>query len=797
MCRGRRALLGSVMSLVATLAGVRPGFALSDLLLIDRPEESRIAGRDGKDHAGAALAVGDVSGDGIGDMLIGVPDSAGISNTRESAGEVALVLGGPSLPLNLPIANAEHTFFGASSNANLGFAVAAGDVNADGARDVIMGAPKADAPGQGGAGAVYVFFGGDRLTGEKSVDLKTQHADLTFYGTRDGGRLGVAVAVGDFNGDGREDVAYSAPREGERFDRPRAGIVYIFFGTAPITPGAEITERSVGAVMTILGPSVDSIAGRALAAGDINGDGRDDLIINTVSTEAFGRIGSGDVYVVFGGPSLVPDAMLDLGLPTNIDLKIQGPLAGDAFGDALGAADVNGDTVEDILIGAPTSQFIPWVTVGRAYALFGRPFLRGTVVNLATDTADVTLAGPHVDAELGFSVAGGDMNGDAFAEWIVGAPGADRGGESYRILGRTTWSTLGVVGSLTQGAHAFDRAGSANVVGDVTGDGIGDLVMSAPFFEINPDDRRDQGGVYVIRGRDRDEVPSENCTDDDGDGFRRQGRTCGPQDCDDANPLVHPFQPEICDDGIDNDCDGFADIDGIDEDGDGWFGGPIGASKCVVLDCDDHNPTVNPAAPEICDDGVDNNCDGLVDSGPGICTVADEVCGNCVDDDKDGLIDILEPFCGMTSLPVKELTARRAKKIPTMAKKLLMKGAIFDAPQLTGDTVLANGLTVSLATSGGKQLCVALAKPKRMKDGTLVFKSAAKPRTVLRLKQKRDGRTKYMLQYKAPLELPAVPPMTLAVGLFPDVNTGSIPPYRATLELRTSGKSLIQGRVVQ
>src|SRR6185295_1967820 len=151
-----------------------------------------------------------------------------------------------------------------------------------------------------------------------------------------------------------EDVAYSAPREGERFDRARAGIVYIFFGTAPITPGAEITERTVGAVMTILGPSVDSVAGRALAAGDINGDGRDDLIINTVSTEAFGRIGSGDVYVVFGGPSLVPDAMLDLGQPTNIDLKIQGPLAGDAFGDALGAADVNGDTVEDILIGAPT-----------------------------------------------------------------------------------------------------------------------------------------------------------------------------------------------------------------------------------------------------------------------------------------------------------------------------------------------------------------------------------------------------------------------------------------------------------
>src|SRR5262249_19497811 len=157
-------------------------------------------------------------------------------------------------------------------------------------------------------------------------------------------RLGVALAVGDFNGDGRQDLALSAPREGGQYDRPNAGVVYILFGRPGLARGIELSPGTpMGYQMAILGPVTDAFAGRALAAGDVNTDGFYALMIATTTSSAFGRIDSGDVDVIFGRSSLVPDTTLDLANPANVDLKIQGPLAGDFFGRALAAADINGD----------------------------------------------------------------------------------------------------------------------------------------------------------------------------------------------------------------------------------------------------------------------------------------------------------------------------------------------------------------------------------------------------------------------------------------------------------------------
>ena len=134
--------------------------------------------------------------------------------------------------------------------------------------------------------------------------------------------------------------------------------------------------------------------------------------------------------------------------------------------------------------------------------------------------------------------------------------------------------------------------------------------------------------------------------DDDLDGYSEaQG------DCDDTTPLVHPFAVEICDDGVDNDCDGAADGYEADEDGDGF--GPCAG------DCDDTDPAVSPVAPEIID-GVDNNCDGIVDadidgdgfteaagdcddSDPSVNPDATEHCYDGVDNDCNGFIDSAEP----------------------------------------------------------------------------------------------------------------------------------------------------------
>jgi len=139
-----------------------------------------------------------------------------------------------------------------------------------------------------------------------------------------------------------------------------------------------------------------------------------------------------------------------------------------------------------------------------------------------------------------------------------------------------------------------------------------------------------------------DAFESDPFVDDDGDGYtENQG------DCDDNDMLTHPFAPELCGDGRDNNCNGAVDDQEPDEDGDGY--GPCQG------DCDDMDPAVSPAATEVAD-GVDNNCDGIIDADydgdgftvaagdcddddPDVSPAAEEICWDGVDNDCDGSID--------------------------------------------------------------------------------------------------------------------------------------------------------------
>jgi hypothetical protein len=116
------------------------------------------------------------------------------------------------------------------------------------------------------------------------------------------------------------------------------------------------------------------------------------------------------------------------------------------------------------------------------------------------------------------------------------------------------------------------------------------------------------------------------CTDGDGDGYSLEGGSCGPVDCDDSNSSVNPGAVEACGDGIDNNCNGLvdtADANAVacpanctDQDGDG-FSADGGA--CGPIDCNDNDASINPGALEICGDGVDNNCNSQVDGADGVC----------------------------------------------------------------------------------------------------------------------------------------------------------------------------------
>ncbi|MGE5300858.1 MAG: MopE-related protein [Acidobacteriota bacterium] len=150
------------------------------------------------------------------------------------------------------------------------------------------------------------------------------------------------------------------------------------------------------------------------------------------------------------------------------------------------------------------------------------------------------------------------------------------------------------------------------------------------------------------------------CTDADGDGYSINGGSCGQVDCNDDNSSVNPGAVEDCVNGIDDDCDGLLDaldtnavncpVVCIDADGDGYA---TNGGICGPKDCNDANPAVNPAATEICNDGIDNDCDGLLDGldpdcGACIPTMQHErgkKCSDGIDNDCDGLTDGLDPDC--------------------------------------------------------------------------------------------------------------------------------------------------------
>lgn len=139
-----------------------------------------------------------------------------------------------------------------------------------------------------------------------------------------------------------------------------------------------------------------------------------------------------------------------------------------------------------------------------------------------------------------------------------------------------------------------------------------------------------------------DPVP-HGCTDEDQDGFAADGGSCGPRDCRDSDPHINPGAGEICDDGIDNNCNGLVDLvdnkacdvplSCADGDGDGFY---AGGSECGPTDCDDGNWQVNPGENEVCTDGIDNNCNARIDGIDIACQVRDHEGDHEEDSDHDG-----------------------------------------------------------------------------------------------------------------------------------------------------------------
>jgi hypothetical protein len=314
--------------------------------------------------------------------------------------------------------------------------------------------------------------------------------------------------AGDVNGDGLDDLligAFLADPNG----RENAGTSYVVFGAADL---AGTIDLATEADVTIQGAAREYSGASVSGAGDVNGDGIDDLLIGATAASPNGRLFAGASYVVFGSDEGFP-ATIDLADPAaGADLIIQGATEFDFSGDPVsGAGDVNGDGLDDLLIGVFRADPDGRYDAGASYVVFGAMDLAGTI-DLASD-ADLVIQGAAVLDRSGSSVSGaGDVNNDGLDDLLIGAFLADPNGRNYAGASYVVFGSdegfpatidLASDADLTiQGATELDFSGEAvSGAGDVNGDGIDDLLIGAS--NASPNGRRLAGVSYVVLGSDQ------------------------------------------------------------------------------------------------------------------------------------------------------------------------------------------------------------------------------------------------------------------------------------------------------
>lgn len=347
--------------------------------------------------------------------------------------------------------------------------VSAGDVNADGYDDVLIGAQLNDAGGFD-AGRAYLYFGGPVFDNEP---------DRIFTGENSRDWFGGRVAKGgDINGDGYSDVVISA--YGKDSTGVDAGLVYIYFGgkNMDTVPDALLSGEA----------AQDSFGFRIDASGDFNNDGICDLLIGAIRNDTNGR-NSGRAYLYFGGKEIknIPDVIFE------------GKRMNDVFGRSLAnIGDVNGDGIDDLAIGGLLSDGNPSYP-GRIEIFFGGESM--------DNQPDACFLGETNSDGFGNSVAAaGDVNDDGYGDIIIGALAndnqANNAGSAYIYSGGDSLNQAAPA-LVIRGATADAFLGiSVDGVGDLTGDGISDFVVGE--YRSGP------GYVYLYSGGpEMDDIPDK------------------------------------------------------------------------------------------------------------------------------------------------------------------------------------------------------------------------------------------------------------------------------------------------
>lgn len=427
-------------------------------------------------------ALGDLTGDGVPELVFGAPND---DDKAVDAGRIFVLSGAQAGGASITMGALSSLMIidGISAGDRAGAAVSAiADLNGDMFGDILIGAPGTNIGAAADAGTAFVVWGQAGTNIDLQDPTNSNGGGFAIKGEAAGDAAGTTItAISDLNGDGKADILVGAT--GQDAGGADAGAVYVVWGkgTDPAVKLSSVAAGSLG--FKIIGDSAGDLAGSSIGTvGDLNGDGKAEILVGTTASQ-LGGASSGAAYVVFGKGTGASVDLTDVASGAG-GFAIKG-VAGDMAGAAiLGIGDVNGDGISDILIAAPGSN--------SAYVVFGKS-------NTATvDLSDVRagIGGFQILAEqagdlAGISITGGrDLNHDGVADIVIGAPhngegGVDAGAVYIIWGGGHSVVDLAAISQSFGGAKIVGAAGSltgtaVSVTADVNADASPDLLVSAP-----------------------------------------------------------------------------------------------------------------------------------------------------------------------------------------------------------------------------------------------------------------------------------------------------------------------------
>ena len=387
--------------------------------------EWTIAGSGGRGRFGSAVAVADLDGDGFDDLAVGAPGAG-----RDGAiarGEVSVYFGGPGGSLSLgPGAAPEIVLEGTCPGARLGWSILAGDLDDDGAAELLLSEPQGGGTGGARPGAIHVTTG----TALRSVSGAVVVVDVavsSIEGESAGDALS-GMALTDTDGDGALELVLGAYlADGPGMTSRDAGKLYVV-AVREVLEQRSLSLPTAGA-RPVSGLTERGFLGRSMAAGDIDSDGIGDLLVSAYASGAHGKklVATGEAFVLFGDSGSTGEA--DANRRTLDDPAVprfHGASRSDLLGFTVLLADLNGDRSADIVM---ASQYADGpdgkrTACGEIYIYWGS--LRSVVTAKAgsAELADVTIVGQSAGDSIGAALLTVETSGDGRPGLLIGAADA-------------------------------------------------------------------------------------------------------------------------------------------------------------------------------------------------------------------------------------------------------------------------------------------------------------------------------------------------------------------------------------